>query len=103
MTRLTRNVSPRRQSSPVPDPSKASAEDLLKAWGPVVAEAGSYEVSSGTFVTHPLVAKNPAAMVQGAFTSYSYRIVGDTLWLTIQRNERGPVTNPPTIKLARVE
>ena len=85
------------------DPTKASAEELREAWGPVVAEAGSYELSRGSFVTHPVVAKNPASMVQGAFTSYAYRIAGDTLWLTVQRTERGPVTNPPTIKLTRVE
>ena len=85
------------------DPSKASAEELRQAWGPVVAEAGGYELSRGTIVTRPVVAKNPAAMAQGAFTSYGYRIAGDTLWLTMQRTERGPVTNPPTIKLTRVE
>jgi hypothetical protein len=87
----------------LPDPAKASAEELRGAWGPVVAEAGSYELSSGNFVTHPVVAKNPAAMAKGAFTSYRYRLAGDTLWLTVQRNEHGPVTNPPTIKLTRVE
>jgi hypothetical protein len=85
------------------DPAKASAEELRDAWGPVVAEAGNYEISGGSFVTRPVVAKNPAAMAKGAFTSYAYRIAGDTLWLTTQRTERGPVTNPPTIKLTRVE
>lgn len=87
----------------VADPAKASAEELRQAWGPVVAEAGSYELSGGSFTTHPVVAKNPAAMAKGAFTSYAYRIAGDTLWLTMQRTERGPVPNPPTIKLTRVE
>jgi Lipocalin-like domain len=85
------------------DPSKASAEELRQAWGPVVAEAGGYEHSRDSLVMHPVVAKNPASMVQGAFTSYAYRIAGDTLWLTMQRTERGPVTNPPTIKFTRVE
>jgi hypothetical protein len=87
----------------VTDPAKASADELRQAWGPVVAEAGSYETSGGSFTTHPVVAKNPAAMVKGSFTSYSYRIAGDTLWLTMQRTERGAVPNPPTIKLTRVE
>jgi len=85
------------------DAENASADDLRRAWGPVVAEAGSYELSSGSFVTHAVVSKNPAAMTAGAFTSYSYRVAGDTLWLTPQRDSRGAVKNPPTIKLMRVE
>jgi hypothetical protein len=85
------------------DPSKASAEELRRAWGPFVAEAGNYETSGGNFVTRPIIAKNPAGMAPGSFTSYAYRIVGDTLWLTAQRDQRGVAANPATIKLARVE
>lgn len=87
--------------SPLTDAAKASAEELRQAWGPVAAEAGSYDVSREDFVTHPVVAKNPLS--QGAFTAYGYRISGDTMWLTPQRNERGAVRNPPTIKFTRVE
>ena len=85
------------------DAENASADDLRRAWGPVVAEAGSYELSSGAFLTHPVVSKNPAAMTRGSFTSYAYRVAGDTLWLTPQQDSRGAVKNPPTIKLMRVE
>ena len=85
------------------DAAKASADELREAWGPVTAEAGSYELARGTFVTRPVVAKNPAAMAEGSFTSYSYRIAGDTIWLTQQRDQRGPMANPATIKLTRVE
>src|SRR5688500_13170701 len=85
------------------DASKASADELRQAWGPVVAEAGSYETSGGNTLTlRPVVAKNPAAMAPGVFETFSYRIAGDTLWLTQQRNQRGSVTNPHTIKLMRV-
>ena len=85
------------------DAENASADDLRRVWGPVVAEAGSYELSSGSFVTRPVVSKNPAAMTAGSFTSYAYRIAGDSLWLTPQRDSRGAMKNPPTIKLVRVE
>jgi hypothetical protein len=85
------------------DPSKASAAELRQAWGPFVAEAGSYEVSGGNLVTRPIIAKNPASMAAGAFTSYGYRIAGDTLWLTAQRDQRGPAANPATIRFTRVE
>lgn len=85
------------------DAENASADDLRRVWGPVVAEAGSYELSSGSFVTRPVVSKNPAAMTTGSFTSYAYRIAGDSLWLTPQRDSRGAVKDPATIKLVRVE
>ena len=90
--------------STVPDATKASADELRQMWGPVFAEAGRYETSRGnTFTLRPVVAKDPAAMASGVFATYSYRLAGDTLWVTLQRDQRGPVTNPPTIKLTRVE
>jgi hypothetical protein len=86
------------------DAANATADELRQVWGPVVAEAGSYETSRGNvFTTRPEVAKNPAAMVAGSFTTYAYRLAGDTLWLTMQRNQQGPVPAPVTIKLVRVE
>ena len=69
-----------------------------------MAEAGSYETSRGNTLTmRPVVAMKPASMTPGTFTTYSYRLVGDTLWLTPQVNQSGAVANPPTIKLTRVE
>jgi hypothetical protein len=86
------------------DAATATADELRRVWGPVVAEAGSYEKSGGNTLTfHPVVAKNPSAMTPGSFATYAYRVTGDTLWLTQQRDQRGPVSNPPTIKLVRVE
>ena len=86
------------------DANKATADELRQAWGPVVAEAGRYEASGGNTLTfRPVVSKNPEVMAPGTYFTFSYRIVGDTLWLTHQRDHRGPVANPPTIKLTRVE
>jgi hypothetical protein len=87
----------------VTDAAKATADELRQVWGPVVAEAGRYETSGNTLTMRPVVAKNPAAMTPDAVFTYSYHLVGDTLWLTPQRNRNGAVANPPTIKLARVE
>jgi hypothetical protein len=42
-------------------------------------------------------------MVPGAFIVYSYKLNGDTLWVTQQRNQNGPFANPFTLKLVRVE
>src|SRR4029453_18373361 len=54
------------------DVTKASADELRAAWGPFVGEAGTYEVSGNLITMRPIVAKNPAAMAPGAFTTWTY-------------------------------
>jgi hypothetical protein len=48
------------------------------------------------------VAKNPAAMKTGAFTTWSYKLEGNTIWLTAKTNQNGPVEQI-TVKAVRVE
>ena len=73
-------------------------------WGPFVSEAGTYEVTPGSAITmRPIASKNPAVMGPGVFITYSYKLDGDTLSLTQQRNQNGPFANPFTLKLVRVE
>lgn len=89
---------------PIPaDVTKAGADELRAVWGPFVGEAGTYEVTESAITMRPIAAKNPAAMVPGAFITYSYRLDGDTLWVTEQRNQQGAFANPVTIKALRVE
>ena len=86
------------------DVGKASADELRAAWGPFVAEAGTYDVTPDGLITmRPIASKNPAIMGQGVFITYSYKLDGDTLSFTQQRNQSGPFTNPFTLKLVRVE
>jgi hypothetical protein len=86
------------------DVAKASADELRAVWGPFVGEAGTYEVTPDSFITmRPVASKNPAVMGPGVFITYSYKLNGDTLSLTQQRNQNGPFTNPFTLKLVRVE
>jgi hypothetical protein len=86
------------------DVAKASADELRAAWGPFVSEAGNYELTPGGFITmRPIASKNPAVMGPGVFITYSYKLDGDTLSLTQQRNQNGPFANPFTLKLVRVE
>jgi hypothetical protein len=86
------------------DVSKASADQLRAAWGPVGAEAGTYKLTGTNEITmRPIAAKNPAAMAPGSFTTYSFKMEGDTLWATQQRNQHGAFAHPVTIKLVRVE
>jgi len=86
------------------DPATASADELRAVWGPFVAEAGTFEVTGKNVVTmQAMVAKNPAAMTNGATSVYTYQRSGDTLTLTQTRTPSGPSPMPVTIKLARVE
>jgi len=90
---------------PIPaDMATATAEELRAVWGPFSGEAGTYEVGNdNTMTMRPIVAKNPAAMTSGAFTTYGIKLLGDTLWITEQRTHRGPIANPVTLKAIRVE
>ena len=86
------------------DVAKASADELRAVWGPFVAEAGTYEVTPDDLITmRPIASKNPAVMGPGVFIAYIYKLDGDVLSLTQQRNQNGPFTNPFSLKLVRVE
>ena len=86
------------------DPAAASADELRAVWGPFVAEAGTFDFSGKNVVTmQAIVAKNPAAMMNGATSVYTYQRNGDMLTLTQVRTYQGPSPAPVTIKLVRVE
>ena len=85
------------------DVAKASADELRAAWGPFVAEGGTYEVAGNLITMRPIASKNPAVMGPGVFITYAYTLEGDTLSLTQQRNQRGPFANPFSFKAVRVE
>jgi hypothetical protein len=86
------------------NPADASAEQLRAVWGPFVAEAGTFEMSGSDAITmRATVAKNPAAMRDGASSVYRYRRQGDTLTLTEVRTPAGPGAQPVTVILTRVE
>ena len=86
------------------DVTKASADELRAVWGPFVGEAGTYEVTNGNLITmRPIAAKNPAAMAPGAFSTYSYKLDGNTIVVSTQKNQNGSIVNPVTVKAVRVE
>jgi hypothetical protein len=89
---------------PLGNPADASADQLRAVWGPFVAEAGTFDVSGNDVITvRATVAKNPAAMRDGASSVYSFRRQGDTLTLTEVRTPAGPSAQPITITLTRIE
>jgi hypothetical protein len=85
------------------DASKATADELRAVWGPVVAEAGSYEVSGDTLTLHPQASKSPAAMASGALIVCTFKVDGATLTIAQQRNQAGPYPSPVTFTLKRLE
>src|SRR5215475_4251764 len=88
----------------IDDTSKATADELRAMWGPMAANAGTYEVSGNLVTIRPIVAKIPIVMVPGANEVYAFGVDGKTLSLTQQRNARGvTVQNANTVHLARVE
>ncbi len=93
-----------REPRPSPDTTTATADELRAVWGTnFTANAGTYELAAGTLTTRPLVAKNPMVMRPGNALTFSCKIEGDTLWLTSKTGPQGPIENPPTLKLTRVE
>jgi hypothetical protein len=89
--------------APLADVSKATADELRAVWGPVVAEAGTYEVAGNEIKMQPLASKNPAVMGPGIFITYAYTLEGSNLTLTQVRNQNGPFSNPFSLKFVRVE
>ena len=88
----------------IADTSKATADELRASWGPLLANAGTYEISGDLITIHPLVAKIPVVMKPGANEVYQFRIEGKTLTLRQVRNARGVAVNSaPTLKFVRVE
>jgi hypothetical protein len=88
----------------IADTSKATADELRAIWGPLLANAGTYEISGNLITIHPLVAKIPVVMRSGANEVYQFRIEGKTLTLRQVRNARGvAVDSAPIFKFVRVE
>jgi hypothetical protein len=86
------------------DVAKATAAELNAVYGaPLTAQSGTYEVSGGNVTLRPTVAKNPATMAPNNFTTYSFKLDGRTLVLTNTSTPTGPVANPTTYKLERIE
>ena len=87
----------------VTDLSKATADEVRALYGPLVGNAGSYEISGNQITIRPVVAKIPVVMKPGAYEVYEFKIEGNTLTLTQRRNVRGPVERGTVWTLTRVE
>src|SRR5262249_32010555 len=75
----------------ITDLSKATADDLRALYGPMVGNAGVYEIAGNQVTIRPVVAKIPVVMKPGAYEVYEFKIENNILTLTQRRNVRGPV------------
>jgi hypothetical protein len=87
----------------ITDLSKASADEMRALYGPMMGNAGVYEVAGNQVTIRPVVAKFPVVMKPGAYEVYEFKIENNTLTLTQRRNVRGPVERGSVWTLTRVE
>jgi hypothetical protein len=88
----------------LPPYDSASVEQLVATLGPVfTANGGLYTVAGDTLVLVRRIAKNPNTMGPGAefIDRATYRLAGDTLWVTFVSTSAGPIANPTTVKHLR--
>ena len=88
-------------------------EEKVAAFDSLLANAGTYELSSGILTIRPTVARNPG-FTGGAFATYRVTADGKTIWLMIKNSEfsfrvggkivpLGGPSSETTIKLVRLE
>jgi len=88
----------------VADTNKATADELRALWGPLLANAGSYDISGDLITIRPIVATIPVVMKAGANEVYRFHIEGKTLTLQQVRNARGvTVAQTAILRFTRVE
>ncbi len=87
----------------ITDLSKATADDMRALYGPMIGNAGVYEVSGNQVTIRPIVAKIPVVMRPGAYEVYEFTLENNNLTLTQRRNVRGPVERGNVWMLTRVE
>jgi hypothetical protein len=88
----------------LPQPlNNATAQQILVTWGPFDANSGIYEINGSEITIHPVVAKMPAMMKDGSFTTYTFKVERNTLTLTAKATQAGQIMDPTTLKLMRVE
>jgi len=90
-----------RPEMPVQNPTDKQRADAFSSF---TANAGTYSIKGNEIRYAIITAKNPRVMKPGNFAVDTFRMEGkNTLWLTDKADERGPVANPSTAKLTRVE
>ena len=78
--------------------------EALATLNPFFAQSGTYEISGSNLITTSIVALRPPAQGKyGGTNTWSFKMQGDTLWMTQTLARQTPVANPVTIRLTRIE
>ena len=80
-------------------PEDPTDEQLLAAWRPLFANAGTYEVKGNEIHTKMIVAKSPNATAEQSENSTPFEVDGDTMYRTFT-NDAGTTFK---VKYVRVE
>lgn len=86
------------------DPKKMTVDQLNDVYvNSFVANAGTYAVMGGKLTFKIMVAKSPTYMSGGNWVTYKAKIVGNTMTLVEDSDKDGPIKDPDTLTLTRVE
>ncbi|HTS64264.1 MAG TPA: hypothetical protein VMH28_19715 [Candidatus Acidoferrales bacterium] len=86
------------------DFSAASDAEKLAVLMPMQAQSGTYEISGTTVTLHPMVVMITRYLHTGYPPKFTFKFEGaQTLVMTQIQSPNGPVANPVTTKLTRVE
>ena len=101
---VVRGQEPRAAVAPAKDPQNLTdAEKIARfeEWGPLVANAGTYEVKGSTIIRRATVAKSVEVMTNATPVTSEFKLEGaNTLWL-IPTGDRA--ARDPRVKLTRLE
>jgi hypothetical protein len=81
--------------------ANATVDELMAVYGPFTAQHGTFEISGGSVTHRFLVTKDPAGMQPGLFSRLTWRIRGDSLWMSQVETQAGPVASPTTTLYVR--
>jgi hypothetical protein len=81
----------------------ATADELRAAWGPLTANAGTYEFSGDTLTLKTTIAKSQGNAKAGNWRTFSVKMNGKSLTLVSKANNTGPVANPTTTTFRKLD
>jgi hypothetical protein len=96
-------------TSPTPRPNFGEGNltdaQWVQMWEPFSATAGTYDLRGNTLTIRPIVAKNPAFMSGGTFTSFELTVEGKDVWIRATGSHVGsiPGASANRVKLVRLE
>ena len=83
--------------------AEKSRPELPDAPAQATDKAGTYEIRGNEITTRPIAAKSPNTMRPKNFNTSAIVLDGKTLTITPKSNQAGPIANPTTIRLTRIE